>query len=109
MTEPWSCLEASQNPRLEEFWKFHSDNPNVFHLFADVALKTKRSGRDRYSIQAIAEVVRWQTDIETIDQHFKLPNNTRAYYARLLMHEFPSLKNFFNTRPVAGADLWWRN
>jgi hypothetical protein len=45
-------------------------------------------------------VVRYNATITTDHKTYKLNNNHRAYYARWLMRDVPSLKGFFSTRDI---------
>ena len=83
---------------VRKFAEFHHDNPHVYDELRDLALRAKRHGRSNYSINGLYEVLRWHRSFETDDPEFKLSNNHRAYYARLLMVQEPELEGFFRTR-----------
>lgn len=80
------------------FWQFHQDNPDVYAELAALAKQLKARGHEHYGIGALFEVVRFHRHIETTDTEFKLNNNHRALYARLLMLLEPDLEGFFSTR-----------
>jgi hypothetical protein len=107
MLRPWNQIEEEENPRLGQFWNFHKCNPTILALYRQYALTAKRKKRGKYSIAVITEVIRWHVDIESSGWEFKLNNNLKAYYARLLMHYEPELENFFYVRDVPGDDRWW--
>ena len=81
-----------------EFWIFHRTNPHVYALFEAYALDQLYEGRKRGSINEIFEKVRAQLKIQTTDKQFKLNNNHRSFYARLLMDLRPELDGFFQLR-----------
>ena len=83
---------------IRKFTEFHNNNPHVYDELRDLALRAKRHGRKNYSINGLYQVLRWHRNFETNDPDFKLGNNHRAYYARLLMAQEPELKGFFRTR-----------
>jgi len=87
-----------EDPLVRTFRQFHQANPHVYTKLRELALQLKRKGRERYSIVWLFEVVRWHTAINTTDQDYKLNNNLRPWYARLLMHREPELVDFFRTR-----------
>jgi len=87
----------------EAFRAFHAANPHVYAHLRRFALEAKRSGRPRISINLLHERLRWFTTIEVQGDAFKVNNNWRPFYARLLMHEEPELAGFFETRR-ASAD-----
>lgn len=90
-------------PTLPEFAKYHAENPQVYAALRRFALEAKRAGRRRMSINMLGERVRWYTDIETRGESYKVNNNFRPFYARLLMTKEPELAGFFETR-TAKAD-----
>lgn len=85
------------------FEAYHDANPHVYAALLRFALEARDAGRHRLSINMLFERVRWFTDVEGRGDSFKLNNNWRAYYARLLMAHVPALEGFFETR-AAKAD-----
>lgn len=87
------------NSRLENaFRDFHNENPHVYKELVDLACQLKARGRERYSLYALFEVLRWHKALETTDDDFKLNNNHRPYYARMIMETVPELEDFFQLR-----------
>lgn len=84
------------------FWSFHERHPNVYGLFKRYALDAKRAGRSKFGIGMIAERVRWYMSVESVgtaDEDFKINNNLRSCYARLLMIREPeALGGLFELR-----------
>jgi hypothetical protein len=79
------------------FEAFHRDNPHVYVKLRELARTVARTRR-RIGIAALFERLRWWAAFETVDvPPFKLNNDYRAYYARLLMQE-PELAGLFATR-----------
>ena len=107
--KPWTQTEEEAHPKLTKFWDFHTCNPVIFSLYRQYALTAKQKMRNKYSIAIITEVIRWHHDVDTAGWDFKVGNDLKAYYARLLMHYEPKLKNFFHTCKVPGEDKWWIN
>ena len=71
---------------IRKFNTYHRENPHVWKLFERFALEATRSGRNNFSIGAVCERVRWETNISTKDPDgFKINNNHRAFYARMFM------------------------
>ncbi len=95
----WS-LEAVT--RYEEmalaFVTFDAKNPAVYRELRALALLLLDRGNRRYGIGGLFEVLRWQRAMKTTDADFKLNNNYRAFYARLLMRSEPRLAGFFEVR-----------
>jgi hypothetical protein len=82
-------------PMKRAFKKFHADNPWVYDEFKKLATQMKNSGRKRYSAEAILQVLRWHMDLQTTGVEFKISNNFRSMYARLLVYNNPEFKGFF--------------
>ena len=44
--------------------------------------------------------IRWETDIVTKGNPFKISNDFIGYYARYFIHSYPEHKDFFVTKPL---------
>lgn len=95
------------DPRIEsEFEAYHAANPHVYEKIREFALAAKAAGRSRFGINMLHERVRWYTKVEALGDQWKLNNNYRPYYSRLLMKQEPDLAGFFETRTAkADAEL----
>ena len=83
-TSPYRAQQTIQ----EKFEQFHEDNPRVYKLLVLFTLAARRAGWERYGISSIFERVRWHLSIETHDKDgFKLNNNYRSRYARMLNND----------------------
>jgi hypothetical protein len=80
-----------------EFLDFHRENPRVYVLVCQFAQQAIDLGFEKYAIATIWEVLRWEVQTKTRDRDFKLPNNHRAYYARLWLKNHPEHPDFFRT------------
>lgn len=94
----WSDTDAAR------FAAYHAENPHVYEALRRFALEAKRSGRPRLSINMLCERLRWYTAIEVRGDEFKVNNNWRPFYARLLMEREPDLAGFFETRRALADD-----
>jgi len=102
-----STQTCGTHPRLfdkspsEMFWEFHRRNPEIYRRLRSMARQAKASGKDKYSMRAIWEVLRWRMNVQSTDVHqtlFRLNDHYPPYYARLLMQQEPDLEGFFETR-----------
>jgi len=98
--------EITQAPRdhiQRPFARFHRENPQVYEKLVYLAHKVKATGRKRYGIGSLFERLRWHYHIEMNrpDSEFKLNNNYRSRYARLIMQTEPDLGDFFDLRVLA--------
>ena len=82
----------------EKFRRYHRDNPHVFQLFKRFANEVRLAGHRRYSAVAIVNRIRWHFSVETKGDSFKMNNNYTAFYARLLVQNYPEFEDFFEFR-----------
>jgi hypothetical protein len=84
------------------FDAFHTANPWVYKALVSLALDMHVRGRQRVGIGMLFEVLRWQHALATVDDasEFKLNNNYRSRYARLIMATVPALDGIFETRKL---------
>jgi hypothetical protein len=88
------------------FEEFHADNPRVYDVLVTLARQWVHStGRTKLGIGALYERARWEIALSTADPDFKLNNNFRAYYARLIMRHNVDLAGMFDLR-ASEADEW---
>jgi hypothetical protein len=80
--------------------EFHAENPEVWRLFVRFTLEAVGRGFSAYSVAAIFERIRWETDVADAEGRstFKLNNNHRASYARWFMATYPQCRGFFRLR-----------
>ncbi len=88
---------------LEKFRRFHTANPQIFAKFKEYSFLIQKRGRKRYSAWAIINVIRWETDLQTTGDSFKISNDNIALYARLMIHHYPEFKDFFVLKPMKSA------
>jgi len=97
----------------EQAQAFHRAHPRVWRLFQRFTLDRISRGFEHYSVNAIFERIRWETDQApgASEQQFKLNNNYRPFYARGFMLKYPEHDGFFRTRrqtskncPATGLD-----
>jgi hypothetical protein len=87
----------------QRFRAFHAANPQVYRELRGMALGIRRRGTTRYGIAGLFEVLRYRYSIQTSGDSFKLNNDFRALYARMLMDSEPELAGFFETRERRAA------
>ena len=82
------------------FWDFHAKNPRVYSELVRLARQAKDAGRSKVGIGMLFEVVRWHIFLETTDPDYKLNNNHRSRYARLIMDQEQDLDGIFELREL---------
>jgi len=83
---------------LKKSIQFHVENPEVYVMVKKFAVQAKESKRNRFGIAMIWERMRWFTMIETTDKTYKLNNNHKAFYSRMLMIDDPFFKSVFSRK-----------
>jgi hypothetical protein len=96
-------LELHEHSVLEkQFLAFHSENLQVYDKLVELAFILKDRGHRKIGIAMLFEQLRWLYAMKTTDMGgFKLNNNYRAFYARMLMERNPALSGFFEIREQA--------
>lgn len=89
----------------EAFHEFHATNPWVYDALVSITRDLRSRGRDKVGVGMLFEVLRWhywrQTDDASSD--FKLNNNYRSRYARLIMKQERDLADVFDIRNLRSA------
>ena len=80
-------------------WLCH--NPHIYRIFVNKSLALHHAGRSKYSARTICESIRWEQDIKTAGDAFKINNNFIPRLARKAMEEYQELKGFFEVRERA--------
>lgn len=82
----------------QKFEAFHALNGWVYHDLVFLARDYRERGRDKGAIEMLFNIVRWQRGRRTQGDEFKLNNNYKSFYSRLIMATEPDLAGFFNIR-----------
>lgn len=85
----------------DQFQRFHEQHPSVYKQLVRLAYQWKDSGNEQLGIATLFERLRWEWHTGTVRDSstgYKLNNNYRAYYARLIMDNNPELRGMFNLR-----------
>lgn len=84
----------------DAFVRFHAENPHVYVDLVRLARQAKRRDVSKIGIGMLFEVLRWGRLLQTRGDDFKLNNNFRAYYARMIMLREPDLDGIFELRQL---------
>lgn len=79
------------------FERFHAANPEVYVELVRLARKLRNQGLSSYGIVGLYEVLRYDRSLKTDGKPFKLSNDFRSRYARLIMDQEEDLRDFFRT------------
>lgn len=100
-----AALEFSPHPPLskpetiqQQFEAFHKRHPEVYRILVSRARRAMVKDK-RVGIGCLWENIRWYFYVER-DETFKLNNNYRSRYARLIMDQESDLADYFETREL---------
>lgn len=95
-------LDFGGETRLDrEFRQFHEANPHVYESLIRMARAWKSKGYTQVGVGMLWEVLRYHHGLQTRgDPDFKLNNNHRSRYARLIMERETDLTGFFEIREL---------
>lgn len=101
-------IQVPELPReatiLERFEAWHALNPHVYVELRRLALDMVRRGSTRLSISMLTEVLRWSALQTRPDaQGYKINNDFRALFARMLSDNEPELAGRFELRARRSA------
>ena len=84
----------------QKFERFHADNPWIYDRLVELARDRVAIGHQRVGIGLLFEALRWKRGEETrdVNSDFKLNNNYRSRYVRLICAQEPDLADRFETR-----------
>lgn len=91
---------AYPGSRIEhEFKAYHTANPHVYAALEQAALRWQATEPKRIGIARLYENARYaQLAVDRERWEYKLNNNFRALYARLLIHRHPRLEGVIEIR-----------
>ena len=96
--------DFAEGASLEErFEAFHRLNPHIYQELVGRGLALREKGIRRFGIAALFEAMRYDVAVRTGGDTYKLNNNYKAFYARLIMSNVVALKDFFETREQAAV------
>ena len=94
---------AEQTTLLNRFNDFHEKNPEVYELFVRFTFEAIKRGHKRLSAWMIANRIRWETTIVTVNCDYKISNDYIALYSRKFMKDYPHYDGFFKTKRMTRA------
>jgi len=86
------------------FEEFHRDNPHVFKAFEKQALKAIEMGKKKLSAKLIINWIRWNEELKTTDQNFKINDAFQSYYARAFITKYPEYYYVFELRKLRNEE-----
>jgi len=99
-SKPVSLTRFEQRKR--EWWEWHKANPDVWKYFERFSMEAVSKGRKKISHWLIINRIRWEVNIVTTGEDFKISNDYIAFYARLWKAKHPEHKDLFTTKRMIG-------
>lgn len=101
ITEQDYCDQMMTNTLGRKWLIWHRENPAFFELFEQFTKEAIRAGHTQLSGWLIINRVRWETDVVTTGDKYKISNNYVALFARLFMIKYPEYIGFFKTKKMS--------
>lgn len=85
-----------------QFMRFHADHPNVYRRLVALARILKERGHRHLGIGMLWETIRYEhmAGLPDAAETFKLNNNYRSRYARMIMAREADLSEIFELREL---------
>ncbi|GAA0694942.1 hypothetical protein GCM10010193_57050 [Kitasatospora atroaurantiaca] len=95
--------EQSDASIQQQFEAFHGLNPWVLDALEALTADCVNNGFAHVGIGMLFELLRWRYGLHTHGDPFKLNNNFRSRYARLLIERHPEWISVFEVRALRAA------
>ncbi|USN15546.1 hypothetical protein KIKIMORA_04280 [Brevundimonas phage vB_BpoS-Kikimora] len=89
--------------KFDRWRRWDKANPEFYAAWKDYAQEALQAGVPKISGWLLANRIRWDCDIQTKGDAFKVPNDFIAYFVRLWIAEHPNHARFFECRPLKTA------
>lgn len=90
---------SSPVTKLEQrFITFHLANRHVYGALEQLALRAHKAGVQKLGIGALVETLRYSASLQTAGDAYKVNNNHRSLYARMLIRNHPELRGLIELR-----------
>src|SRR5690348_2845570 len=90
---------SSPVTKIEQaFIEFHLKNRHVYTALEQLALNAHKAGVKKLGIGALVETLRYSAALQTKGDAYKINNNFRALYARMLLRNHPELRGVIELR-----------
>ena len=90
------------------FKEFHAKHPDVYYQLLRLAREWVAAGHRKLGIATLYEKLRWEWHVSGLldKDGYKLNNNYKALYARMLMENHPELEGVFEIRERTAAKVF---
>lgn len=95
------CKEMMQSTLGKKWFVWHRENPAFYELFEKFTNEAIDMGHTQLSGWLIINRVRWETDVVTSGDQYKISNNYVSFFSRLFMIRNPKYMGFFRTKKMS--------
>ncbi|MFF0469345.1 hypothetical protein ACFYPX_18175 [Micromonospora zamorensis] len=100
--------EGSPRDLGRRFLDFHKANRHVYKLFEHRIRRYQREGVRYIGADLVLAGIRCDYTVVTKSEPYKINNNHKSFYSRLLLHRNPALGSLLKMRrSIADVDLSW--
>lgn len=92
-----SLFDSNAQQKFEEY---HRQNPHVLDALIRMTDQAVAKGHKRLGIELLFNVLRWESMISTVGDEYKMNNNYKSRYVRLIEEVRPDLVGVFNKRTL---------
>jgi hypothetical protein len=86
---------------LKTAWEiWDQKNPDFYKLFKQFTFEAIKSGKTKLSAWLIVNRIRWESEIVTVGNKYKISNDFIALYSRKFMQDFPEHNQLFTTKEM---------
>ena len=96
-------MEKQETTIQEEFEAYHTLHPEVYARLNKSVDILRQRGFEHYGMSALCEAVRWHFAMEWGENDYKINNNFKSRYVRLMLKDRPELVDFFHVRELRAA------
>ena len=97
-------VPPQQDTIQHRFEKFHEANPHIYARLVEAARRLKAAGKTKIGIGHLVEdCIRWAEERTNTGETWKISNDYRSRYARLIMRQEPDLNGIFEIRQLEAA------
>lgn len=90
----------TQHERWNSFLEFHLQNKHVFRKILKEIENGKNAGLKKISVKHIISHLRWDMQLLTKTNDFKINDGYTGIYTHLIIYNFPEYKDILTTKPL---------
>lgn len=92
-----------KHDKWDSFIEFHLSNKHVLRKILEKIEIGKSAGLKRISVKHIINVLRWDIQLLTKSEDFKINDAFTGIYTHLIRHNFPDYKDLLTTKPLTAV------